>query len=60
MQTSETLIRHRGLWYLIWVYTVCQCHLYGTLDIYMYELIFLNYKKEQERRTIKRNQKVAK
>ena len=33
MQTVQTLIRRRVLWSLIWVYTVCQCPIYGTLGL---------------------------
>ena len=34
MQTVLTLIRRRVLRRLIWVYTVCQCPVYGTLGLY--------------------------
>ena len=34
LQTMYTLIRHRILWRLIRVHTVCQCLSYGTLGLY--------------------------
>ena len=33
MQEVYTLIRRRVLRHLIWVYTVCQCPIYGTLGL---------------------------
>ena len=43
MQTVKTLIRRRVLWRRIWVYTVCQCAFYGTLDLYGWTYLIHKY-----------------